>query len=365
MEESKALNDVDRSMLRAVTPFGFVKAAGLAVMPLALAALVADRVDVSDLRRWVAAVWLGAALQLGLLLARRRLWERSEPAWERVYGWVELFSGATWSAALAVDTTGGDPLTYHLIVVCSSMLLASAGVVAFAGSPRVGRRLLAGLWGGTTLIALAERHLEVAGIAMLLWPATLLYLSMASRLLRGSTTEHQRSRRLSIDLAIQASTDGLTGLLDRRATLQRAQHAIDRSDGVTVLFIDLDDFTAINNQYGYTTGDTVLTNVAHCLADVTRPDDIVGRVGGDEFMVVLTDPADQHLGDAIAERLAGEIARCHGPIPELMVTASVGAARSIFGASSEDLLGCADSAMQRAKSQGGNVAVPYLEAHLD
>jgi len=204
-----------------------------------------------------------------------------------------------------------------------------------------------------------------AGAAAVSWRAGSVGLFLAPRLRRNATGEPQRARRLSIDRASQITTDSRTGLLNRPATLHRTQHAIDTGDGITVLFVDLDGFTAINDRFGHATGDTVLSNVGRCLAAVMRPTDIVGRVGGDEFMVVLTDPADQPLGDAIAVRMAGEIARCHGPIPELMVTASVGTTRSIAGATAEDLLGCADSAMQRAKSQGGNSAVPYLEPHLD
>jgi diguanylate cyclase (GGDEF)-like protein len=88
-------------------------------------------------------------------------------------------------------------------------------------------------------------------------------------------------------------------------------------------------------------------------------------LGGDEFVVVLTEPADQHLADVIASRFAGEIARSHGVIQELAITASVGAAQSIDGLTAEEILGCADTAMYRAKSQGGNSAVHYLETHPD
>lgn len=352
-------------MLRSVVPFGFVNVLALLMAPVMLAIVAHDRVRPHDLRQWIAAVWLGALLQLAVLLARRTMLERSPVMWERIYGWVEVYIGASWGAAIAINVTEGDPLTYHLIVMCFLLMCTAAGVVAFAGSPHIGRRFLGGQWLTATIIAASIGAFEVIGLALLIWPVAMAYLAFATRLLQQFIVEQHRSRELSRDLAIQASTDGLTGLLNRRATLQRIQQTIDAGNGVTALFIDLDGFKEINDRYGHAAGDTVLMNVAEQLGEVARERDILGRLGGDEFIVVLTEAADQHLADVIADRFAGEIARCHGAIHELAVTASVGAARSIDGVTAEDLLGCADSAMYRAKAQGGNVAVHFLESHLD
>lgn len=352
-------------MLRSIVPFGFVNVAALAAAPVMMAAVAHDRVASSDLRVWVAAVWFGALIQLALLLARRSLLERSPHRWERIYGWIETYIGASWGAAIAIQSIEGDPLTYHLVVLCFLLMCTAAGVVAFAGSPHIGRRFLAGLWLSTIIIAASRGLTEVIGLAALIWPTALAYLAFANRLLRQSSIEHHRSKELSRDLAIQASTDGLTGLLNRRATLQRVQQSIDAGNSVTALFIDLDQFKQINDRYGHAAGDTVLLNVADRLRLVARADDIVGRLGGDEFIVVLTEPADQHLADLIAVRFAGEIARCHGVVHEFAITASLGAATSVDGVTAEDLLGCADTAMYRAKAQGGNAAVHFLEPHHD
>ena len=352
-------------MLRSVVPFGFINVVALIFAPLMLAAVAHGRVAPDDMRIWIAAVWLGAGLQLVVLLARRSMMDRSLDRWEQAYGWVEAYIGASWGAALAVSVTSGDPLTYHLIVVCFLLMCTAAVVVAFAGSPHIGRRFFAGAWMPVILIGIATERFEVVGIALLIWPVATMYLVFATRLLRRSTVEQHRSKRLAQELAVQASTDDLTGLLNRRSTLQRIQQAMNAGHGVSALFIDLDGFKAINDRYGHATGDTVLLNVAEQLKNVARDTDVVGRLGGDEFVVILTDPADQHLADVIAERFAGEIARSHGAIHELAITASVGAARSIDGVTAEDLLGCADSAMYRAKSNGGNAAVHFLQSHLD
>ena len=365
MEERALPAEVRLSMLRSVVPFGFINVIGLAIAPVVLALVADDRVAPGDLRRWVAAVWIGGLLQLGMLLSRRKALERSPQRWERLFGWVAAFVGATWGVALAIDVIDGRVLEFQLIVMCFLLMNSAAAAVAFAGSPHIGRRFLGGLWLSASVIAAKQGAAEVIGLATLVWPMALTMLAFATRLLRLSAVEHHRSRELSRDLAIQASTDGLTGLLNRRATLQRIQQTMDAGHGVTALFVDLDGFKRINDRHGHATGDTVLINVAERLVEVARADDIVGRLGGDEFIVVLTEPADQHLADLIASRYAGEIARCHGAIHELAVTASVGAARSVDGATAEDLLGCADAAMYRAKAQGGNTAVHFLEPHFD
>lgn len=362
MEDRSLHPDVRRSLLQSIVPFGFVNVIALFITPVLLGFVAGDRVAASDVRLWVASVWIGAFAQLALLLARRPMLERSPTSWERAYGWLEVYIGATCASALAIDVVSGEPLTFHMILLCFFMMCTAAGVVAFAGSPHIGRRFLAGLWLSSIWIALVGDLYEVIGLSLLIWPTSSAYLLFANRLIKRSTTEHHRSRELSRDLAIQASTDELTGLLNRRATLQRIQQIMDSGRGVTALFIDLDGFKEINDRYGHATGDTVLINVAERLIEVARTDDIIGRLGGDEFIVVLTEPADQHLADVIATRFAGEIARCHGAIHELAITASVGAARSIDGVTAEDLLGCADTAMYRAKAQGGNVAVHYLES---
>ncbi len=365
MEDRALPDEVRRSLLHSVVPFGYINVLALAASPVMLAVVAHGRVATGDLQRWVAAVWLGALLQLVVLLSRRFVWERSHEQWEKAYGWVEVYIGASWGAALAINVAGGDPLTFHLIVMCFLMMTTAAGVVAFAGSPLVGRRFLGGQWLTAIVVAAHGGLIEVIGLGVFIWPVALAYLGFATRLMRHSAVEHHRSKEFSRELAIQASTDGLTGLLNRRATLGRIQQTIDAGHGVTALFIDLDGFKKINDRYGHATGDTVLINVAERLIEVARVSDIVGRLGGDEFIVVLTEPADQHLADLIASRFAGEIARCHGAIHELAVTASVGAARSIDGVTAEDLLGCADAAMYRAKAQGGNTAVHFLEPHLD
>lgn len=350
---------VRRKLLLSIVPFGWVNVAALIVSPLALATASDGRVAPGALRWWVAAVWLGAVLQLVLLAARSAVWERWPFRWEQVYGVLEAYVGASWSSALALEVVRGEPFTFHLLAVCFLLMTNAAGVIAFAGSSHIGRRFLGGQWATALAMALFLGSWQIAILAALVWTVSTVYLTFSCRMLRQSVVERDRVTELSRDLAVQASTDSLTMLRNRNATLQAIQQQLDLGRQVSVLFIDLDRFKAINDRFGHAMGDTVLASVANRLRAVARAGDIVGRLGGDEFVVVLTDPVDQRHLDKIASRFAAEISSCHGVAPELAVTASIGSTVSIEGASAEDLLGFADVAMYQAKARGGDGAVNF------
>ncbi|MDQ1436822.1 MAG: hypothetical protein QOK43_451 [Acidimicrobiaceae bacterium] len=158
------------------------------------------------------------------------------------------------------------------------------------------------------------------------------------------------------DAVHRANHDELTGLPNRALVLDRLGHAmarVAREDGhVCVLFVDLDRFKSINDSLGHSVGDEVLVRVAERLHMAVRPSDTVGRLSGDEFVVVCEDLA---VADAmrIAERVADAVS---APIQlygrDLVLTASVGLASAHPTAKAEDVLRDADVAMYRAKERG-------------
>jgi diguanylate cyclase (GGDEF)-like protein/PAS domain S-box-containing protein len=165
-------------------------------------------------------------------------------------------------------------------------------------------------------------------------------------------TEFRASRR---QLEYQATHDPLTGLANRSLVLSRLAGALGTSEELpvsTVLFIDLDGFKAINDSLGHATGDTVLQIVAQRLQRSLRHDDVVGRIGGDEFLVLLsgrTLPVDMatlvmRLRQTMAEPI---IARGH----RIHVDASVGVTPLRPGdpRTPEAVLHDADVAMYQAK----------------
>jgi diguanylate cyclase (GGDEF)-like protein len=158
-------------------------------------------------------------------------------------------------------------------------------------------------------------------------------------------------------LAHQARHDSLTGLPNRAAVLERLQAALDdrRVQPVSVCFVDLDRFKLINDSHGHAVGDRVLAALARKLELAVRPTDLVGRFGGDEFVVVGTGIADEHEALSLAERIQNALAE---PLRvrrrELFINASIGIALGETGDSAETILRNADTAMYRAKDRGRN-----------
>jgi diguanylate cyclase (GGDEF)-like protein len=164
--------------------------------------------------------------------------------------------------------------------------------------------------------------------------------------------------RAYADAVHRATHDELTGLPNRALVLDRLEHAMARGGRtgaeVYVLFVDLDRFKAINDSLGHSVGDDVLQLAARRLVDAVRPSDTVGRLAGDEFVVVCEDISAEHALH-MAERVCANLA---DPISlygrDMALTASVGLATAFpaHNASAEDVLRDADVAMYRAKERG-------------
>ncbi len=162
-----------------------------------------------------------------------------------------------------------------------------------------------------------------------------------------------RSRAERQALVRESNHDPLTAVLNRRGLLQRIRPILERSalshETLAVLFVDLDDFKTINDRFGHQAGDVVLAAMASRLSNGVRAGDIVGRYGGDEF-VVLARVADRHEAEALAHRLAGQIAEPFTVESESRtVGASIGIALNEHTASLDRLLQEADAAMYRQK----------------
>jgi len=152
-----------------------------------------------------------------------------------------------------------------------------------------------------------------------------------------------------------ADTDALTGLLNRRAfvrELTRAIALLKRQGGAaTVLFFDLDGFKAVNDRLGHAAGDAALKVVAERLAKGVRASDLVGRLGGDEFGVVLAGagaPAAAAKADALVQSLAGTAIPCGGTT--VAVNATWGYCELGPASGAEQAISDADAAMYARKT---------------
>ena len=174
-----------------------------------------------------------------------------------------------------------------------------------------------------------------------------------------SETLHRRASA-ALDLA---HSDDLTGLPNRRILelfLRRAFAAAERGRDLSVALFDVDGFKKHNDAHGHSAGDEVLRLVAAILSANTRTADISGRLGGDEFLTVLSDegPASARV---FAERVQAQLKTVGGAVGE-GVRISVGIAPYVRSmANAHDLLRAADKALYQAKDMGGDSAVIYVE----
>jgi len=168
------------------------------------------------------------------------------------------------------------------------------------------------------------------------------------------------SRRAEDRIKHLAHYDELTGLPNRLLYIQYLNRALaqaERAQGkLGVLFLDLDRFKNINDTFGHDSGDAVLRAVSANFRNCLRESDIIARVGGDEFIVLVSDYAESRMLGEIAERLLIEAARpfdIHGQECQLSVSIGI-AAYPVDGLTAQMLLKNADIAMYRAKTTGKN-----------
>jgi diguanylate cyclase (GGDEF)-like protein len=160
-------------------------------------------------------------------------------------------------------------------------------------------------------------------------------------------------------LAHEATHDPLTGALNRRAFADVLTRAISEErrhhDGLALGICDLDEFKAVNDTHGHQVGDEVLVGIVRLITGSLRGHDILGRYGGDEFVVLARHARDADAG-MLFERLRAAVA--DHPIPtkagDVAITLSFGVSGWTEGQTEDELLAAADAALYRAKSAGRN-----------
>ena len=177
-------------------------------------------------------------------------------------------------------------------------------------------------------------------------------------------------RRAERELEHRANHDSLTGLANRHCLRMELQAAIDRvadeGGGLALLYIDLDDFKRVNDRAGHAVGDCLLRELAERMQRGVRQNDMVARVGGDEFVVLLPDCSGAAAAWDIAESLRTRLmAPCRLPEGLFQLAASIGVATfPADGADAEALLMHADRAMYVAK-HGGRTHVESVVREIE
>ena len=173
--------------------------------------------------------------------------------------------------------------------------------------------------------------------------------------------------RLHAELERRAEFDVLTACRSRSSIMAALEEALAKGP-VGVVFLDLDGFKAVNDAHGHAVGDAVLEIVGQRLRSVVRASDVVGRLGGDEFLVVCSEAVEPRSVMTWAERLAARVAEPVGVgALSLSIRASIGVALSGESMSVERLVADADVAMYEAKRSGSGPRqyTPSLRHHAD
>ncbi len=219
-----------------------------------------------------------------------------------------------------------------------------------------------GLLEGFT-IATAVRLLvtDPEGAEGLLYYGLPLSMVAAAVLIALGVADRLRDQRLALsDAERRAQTDPLTGVLNRRSLVERLEAACLRARArglpIALLFIDLDHFKEINDTRGHQAGDACLRAIIDPIHAELRQSDVIGRYGGEEFVVILSS-ADISAAGPIAERIRNRVAgvRVAGFGEPIQLTCSIGVASSdTLGVWGEHLIARADAAVYDAKRSGRN-----------
>ncbi|MEN8895944.1 MAG: GGDEF domain-containing protein [Yoonia sp.] len=158
--------------------------------------------------------------------------------------------------------------------------------------------------------------------------------------------------KLQRDLSLLSRKDGLTGLNNRRTFLELAEKRLKQDFSGVLLLLDADHFKKINDTWGHAAGDVCLEEIAHRMKWNLRPDDVAGRVDGEEFGVLLSG-ATLHQARVIAHRIGQPITFVAGKGDRHQsVTLSIGGVQIEKGVSLETHINRADDALYKAKKEG-------------
>lgn len=288
----------------------------------------------------------------------RQVYEQTQQAIEALI--AENDRRAAWEVADArVDSQ-------HLSML-AGVILAATLLLALAAVLYVGTRIiepLARLTAAMRRLALADWSTEVPATDR---PDEVGEMARAIQAFRRQGMAGEQAtgalRELNADLERMAMVDPLTGVANRRYFYQRAAIEIDaahrRRSRLACLMLDIDFFKAVNDGHGHAAGDQVLKRVADIVSAGIRPYDLLGRLGGEEFAVLLPD-ADLATAGMIAERLRNAIFASPAQIDGVVLPVTVSIGVSLLApedAAIDPLLDRADRALYEAKNAGRNKVV--------
>ncbi|MEJ3654244.1 GGDEF domain-containing protein [Actinomycetes bacterium KLBMP 9759] len=335
--------------------------------------------DLSSVWTFAAALLLPPLLASAvIIIVYAHLWQRvwrpaKVPLYRHVYTTATVVLAAT-AANAAVERAGGlpaDPTDMAGVLgVCAAVLIyvgvntvLVAAAIALSSTDGVSVRDLVG--------RLDDNALEIATLCMGALAAVALQATPGLIVMALPPILVLHRAVLVRQLEEEASTDAKTGLLNAAAWQAQAARAVRRvqrgTGSAAVLILDLDHFKHVNDDYGHLAGDDVLSAVASALQSVVRDQDVVGRFGGEEFVVLLPDLPSGSAGRAelakVAERLRATVARldvtvdtADGALTITGLSISIGGATvPVDGTALDQVLKVADASLYAAKRAGRNL----------
>ncbi|MDB5989649.1 MAG: hypothetical protein JWQ10_1052 [Herbaspirillum sp.] len=321
-------------------------------------------VDPSAVCTWLVVLGVTTLIRLAMFLSYFRAQPQGQRilAWERPYAVTLILSSLVWGLGALYLIPKGETM--------------EQGIVLF---------FLVGMLGGSMVTYSSHRAMTIGAMTSVLVPSTIwlytqpghmaLGMAVASTVLMAGALRATKvladalQSRLLMSYQLQhardiaenmARIDALTGMFNRRAFIERGEQVIRLCERdarpVSTLLIDVDFFKRINDTHGHGAGDLVLKQVGTLLDAQFRKSDVCGRLGGEEFAVLLAN-TDAVAATALAEKFRQTVATSSIPwqADTLSVTVSIGVAAESYDL--ESLLHRADMAMYQAKAGGRNATV--------
>lgn len=192
-------------------------------------------------------------------------------------------------------------------------------------------------------------------LSLLIWRSHVINLQQKERIERQQYELEEKNRQLQL----LATTDSLTGLINRMTFEERITNELARikryGDKSCLLILDIDDFKCVNDLYGHPVGDWVLVKLADFLRKQLRQTDVISRIGGEEFAIILTNTVEEE-GQIVARKILKNLEKEFLTIDgkKLHITLSIGLVALTSRNSFEESYRMADKALYKAKSNGKN-----------
>ncbi len=349
----------------------WVAPVGNCVAAVSFAFAVRDEVDQPILIAWLVCSFVVSALFWLSFSVHAFTTGRERSDRPRLAVITQVLCGLCWGVTPWLSF-GDDSYSYQLMCLALMFAVSASALTGVSGVARITVAVMVPMWslGAAGMFIAGEALLAVGGLAFLAIVATdnastskLLFETLR---LRDATAAHAERAEW------EANHDALTGLPNRAglmAIAEERRRLHDDGGATTAMFIDLDHFKEVNDRFGHLAGDALLAEAATRLRAAVRPDDVVGRLGGDEFLVLIFREMGEIGTAKLAERIITSLEEpFHLATDDVYVSGSIGITRvDRRDADVHRLIHESDKALNHAKRTGRRQAVVFdagLKAQL-